>query len=36
MPLLSIAENLFLGTEVARGGVINLPQAFQKTEDLLR
>ncbi len=36
VPLLSIAENLFLGNEVAKAGVINWPQAFQKTERLLR
>ena len=36
VPLLSIAENLFLGNEVAKGGVINWPQAFQKTEALLK
>ena len=35
VPLLSIAENLFLGNEVARGGIINWPLAFQKTHDLL-
>jgi putative multiple sugar transport system ATP-binding protein len=32
VPLLSIAENLFLGNEVAARGVINWPEAFQKTE----
>ncbi|MFM2388576.1 MAG: hypothetical protein RLZZ437_131 [Pseudomonadota bacterium] len=36
IPLLSIAENLFMGNEVARNGVISWPQAFQKTEGLLR
>ena len=36
VPLLSIAENLFLGNEVAKRGIINWPQAFQKTESLLR
>jgi putative multiple sugar transport system ATP-binding protein len=35
IPLLSIAENLFLGNEVARRGVINWAEAFQKTEVLL-
>ena len=35
VPLLSIAENLFLGNEVARNGVINWPETFQKTEQLL-
>ena len=35
VPLLSIAENLFLGNEVARSGVINWPETFQKTEQLL-
>ncbi len=36
VPLLSIAENLFLGNEVASKGVINWPQAFQKTEGWLK
>ncbi len=36
VPLLSIAENLFIGNEIARKGVINWPMAFQKTEELLR
>ncbi|MBH1973957.1 MAG: ATP-binding cassette domain-containing protein [Rhodobacteraceae bacterium] len=36
VPLLSIAENLFLGNEVATRGVINWPLAFQKTEALLK
>ena len=36
VPLLSIAENLFLGNEIARGGVINWPEAYQRTEALLR
>jgi len=36
VPLLSIAENLFIGNEIARKGVINWPLAFQKTEALLR
>ncbi|MEY4871668.1 MAG: hypothetical protein RLZZ563_998 [Pseudomonadota bacterium] len=36
VPLLSIAENLFLGNEVAKGGVINWPRAFQMTGDLLK
>ena len=36
VPLLSIAENLFLGNEVAKHGIINWPQAYQKTEALLR
>lgn len=35
VPLLSIAENLFLGNEVASNGVINWPETFQKTETLL-
>lgn len=35
VPLLSIAENLFLGNEVAKSGVINWPETFQKTEKLL-
>lgn len=36
IPLLSIAENLFMGNEVASRGVISWPMAFQKTEALLR
>jgi putative multiple sugar transport system ATP-binding protein len=36
IPLLSIAENLFMGNEVASNGVISWPLAFQKTKDLLR
>ncbi len=36
VPLLSIAENLFLGNEVASKGVINWPLAFQKTDELLK
>ncbi|MGQ0565720.1 MAG: multiple monosaccharide ABC transporter ATP-binding protein [Gemmobacter sp.] len=36
VPLLSIAENLFMGNEQARRGVINWPETFRKTERLLR
>jgi putative multiple sugar transport system ATP-binding protein len=36
IPLLSIAENLFLGNEVASRGVISWPLAFKRTEELLR
>lgn len=36
VPLLSIAENVFLGNEVASGGVINWQDTFQRTEELLR
>ena len=35
IPLLSIAENIFLGHEVAKKGVINWPQAFSKSKKLL-
>ena len=35
VPLLSIAENLFLGNEIASGGVINWPAAYQRTDALL-
>jgi len=35
VPLLSIAENLFLGNEVARAQVINWRETFQRTEALL-
>ncbi len=36
VPLLSIAENLFLGNEVATGGVISWRDAFRKTETWLK
>ncbi len=36
IPLLSIAENLFMGNEVASRGVIRWPEAFKRTEDLLK
>jgi putative multiple sugar transport system ATP-binding protein len=36
VPLLSIAENLFLGNECATGGVVNWHETFQRTEKLLR
>jgi putative multiple sugar transport system ATP-binding protein len=36
IPLLSIAENLFMGNEVASRGVISWPMAFNRTEALLR
>ena len=36
VPLLSIAENMFLGHEVASRGIINWPKAFQQTEGWLR
>ena len=36
VPLLSIAENVFLGNEVAAGGVINWQETFQRTEGLLK
>ncbi len=36
VPLLSIAENIFLGHETARTGVINWFEAFSKTRDLLK
>ena len=36
VPLLSIAENLFLGNECARGGVMNWPETYRRTEELLR
>jgi putative multiple sugar transport system ATP-binding protein len=35
VPLLSIAENLFLGNEIAKNGVIDWPETFSKTEALL-
>ena len=36
VPLLSIAENLFLGNERARGGVIDWRETNTRTEELLR
>ena len=36
VPLLSIAENLFLGNECAKGGVISWQETFRRTEGLLR
>ena len=35
VPLLSIAENIFLGNEVARGGIIDWGEAFRRTAGLL-
>lgn len=35
VPLLSIAENIFLGNEVAENGVISWPQTFARTKELL-
>ncbi|WP_137154894.1 multiple monosaccharide ABC transporter ATP-binding protein [Rhizobium sp. FKL33] len=35
VPLLSIAENIFLGNEIAERGVINWQQTFARTQDLL-
>ena len=36
IPLLSIAENLFLGHETAKNGVINWYEAFTRTRELLQ
>jgi putative multiple sugar transport system ATP-binding protein len=35
VPLLSIAENIFLGNEIARGGVIDWPESYQRAAALL-
>ena len=35
VPQLSIAENIFLGNEVAKGGVINWAEATRRTSELL-
>lgn len=35
VPLLSIAENLFLGNEVAKSGIVNWPEMYRRTEGLL-
>ncbi|UUP18846.1 multiple monosaccharide ABC transporter ATP-binding protein [Nitratireductor thuwali] len=36
VPLLSIAENIFLGNEVATAGVIDWPETNSRTDELLR
>lgn len=36
VPLLSIAENVFLGNEVAKTGVVNWPETYRQTETLLK
>jgi putative multiple sugar transport system ATP-binding protein len=36
IPLLSVAENIFLGNEVGRGGVIDWPEVYSRSEKLLR
>jgi putative multiple sugar transport system ATP-binding protein len=36
VPLLSIAENIYLGNELARGGVIDWPETYSRTETNLR
>ncbi|MXU66686.1 multiple monosaccharide ABC transporter ATP-binding protein [Oceanomicrobium pacificus] len=36
VPLLSIAENIFLGNEIAPKGVVNWPETFARTEALLK
>ncbi len=36
VPLLSIAENLFLGNERATGGIMNWQETFRRSEELLR
>src|SRR5215470_8892826 len=35
VPLLSIAENIFLGNEIRSRGVINWPETYQRTDELL-
>ncbi|MFT6605342.1 MAG: putative multiple sugar transport system ATP-binding protein [Halocynthiibacter sp.] len=35
VPLLSIAENIFLGNEIAPSGVLNWPETFQRAKALL-
>jgi len=36
VPLLSIAENLFIGNEIASAGIVNWQKVFNKTEQLLQ
>jgi putative multiple sugar transport system ATP-binding protein len=35
VPLLSIAENIYLGNEITRSGLIDWPETFRRTEALL-
>ena len=35
VPLLSIAENIYLGNEITRNGLIDWPETFRRTEGLL-
>ncbi|PWW04152.1 multiple monosaccharide ABC transporter ATP-binding protein [Hoeflea marina] len=35
IPLLSVSENLFLGNEVSKNGIIDWPETFARTETLL-
>jgi putative multiple sugar transport system ATP-binding protein len=36
VPLLSIAENLFLGNECAQGGIVNWRETYRRTGELLK
>lgn len=36
VPLLSIAENIYLGSEIASNGVINWPATYSKSNELLK
>ncbi|WP_163269101.1 multiple monosaccharide ABC transporter ATP-binding protein [Chelativorans alearense] len=36
VPLLSIAENIFLGNEIAKGGIVDWPETNARTEELLK
>lgn len=36
MPLLSIGENIFLGNENAKSGVISWDETFNRTKQLLK
>lgn len=35
VPLLSIAENLFIGNEIARAGIVRWPEVYKRCEQLL-
>ena len=35
VPLLSIAENIYLGNEITRNGLVDWPETFRRTEGLL-
>ncbi len=36
VPLLTIAENIFLGNEIAKRGVVNWPETYARSDELLK